>query len=128
FNFEKWRPVDDLLFLKKPKDESNLTIKGFQIKATPQYVFQFQRNKVNEIGAIWFVAKLKGFTEDELGMFSDILYTYLKTHFSKQCNINPQYCIAVDVFNNFDINYAQLQNSKISAILIPTLEELKKFM
>lgn len=128
FDLKKWKPSKKINFLKKHKDDSILNIKGLQIQATPNHVFTFQKNDVEEIGAIWFIAKLNGFRKDELGMFADILHRYLKTHFSKEYNLNSKYCIAVDVFNNFEINYSQLEKGEIPLILNSTLDEIKKLM
>jgi hypothetical protein len=128
FDLKKWKPSKKIKLLKKNKDHSILTIKGLQVQATPHHVFTFQKNDVEEVGAIWFIAKLNGFKKDELGMFADILYRYLKTHFSKDYDLNPKYCIAVDVFKKFEVNYSQLEKGEISLILNPTLEEIKKLM
>ena len=128
FNFNKWKPSSKIKFIKKNKDDSILNIKGFELKVTPNHVFSFQENDIEEIGAIWFIAQLNGFKNVELGMFTDILHSYLKKHFSKNYNINSKYCVAVDVFNNIDVNYLQLEKNKIQSILSPTLEEIKKLM
>jgi hypothetical protein len=126
-DLKAWRPAK-VLFLKKPQGDAVLTIKGLQIKVKPHHVFTFQRGDTQEIGAIWFVAKLNGLTKDELGMFADGLFRYLKTHYGKHYNLNPKYCIAVDVFHNTDINYLQLADGDVLRILGSTLEEMKKLM
>jgi hypothetical protein len=61
-------------------------------------------------------------------MFSEILYIYLKTHFSKEYSINPKYCFAIDVFNKSEVDYSQLEKRTIPAPLIPTLDEIRKLM
>lgn len=128
FDFKNWRPSEKLKFLKKHKDDSILTIKGLQVQVTPNHVFTFQKEGIEEIGAIWFIAKLDGFRKDELGMFTDILYKYLNTHFSKDYTLNPKYCIAVDVFNNLDVEYSQIEKGEVPKILNVTLDEIKKLM
>ncbi len=95
FDLKKWRPSKTLGYLKKTKDHSVLTIKGLPVKATPHHVFSFTRNGIQEIGAIWFIAKLNGFKKVELGMFVEILYRYLKVHYSRKHDLNTKYCIAV---------------------------------
>lgn len=127
-DFKKWRPSGKLEFLKKHKEDFVLTIKGLQIQAIPHHVFVLQKNDVKEIGAIWFIAKLEGFRKEELGMFADILYRYLKTHFAKDYNLNSKYCIAVDVVNNLHINYSQLEKEGIPTTLSLTLDEIKNLM
>ena len=128
FNLDKWRPSEELIFLKKHKENSILNIKGLQIQVSPNYVFTFQKGSTKEIGAIWFIAKLDGFRVDELGMFTDVLYRYLKTHFSKDYNLNPKYCIAVDVFKGSDISYLQLEENEVPRILNSTLDEISKLI
>jgi hypothetical protein len=128
YDFKKWRPAKKLVFKKKHKGDFVLAIKGLQVLASPRHVFTFQKDEVEEVGAIWFIAKLNGFQKDELGMFTDILYRYLKTHFSKSFTVNSKYCVAVDVFNKADVNYSQLENGDLPKILNSTLEELKKLM
>ena len=61
-------------------------------------------------------------------MFADILYRYLKTHFSEDYKLNAKYCIAVDVFSNFEVNYSQLEKGEIPIILNSTLDEIKDLM
>lgn len=127
-DLKKWRPPKKTKFLKKHKEDSVLTIEGLQVLATPRHVFTFERNDIEEIGAIWFIAKLNGFKKDELGMFADILYRYLKTHFSKDYNVNAKYCIAVDVFTNAEVSYSQLEKGQISITLDSTLDAIKKLL
>lgn len=128
YDFNKWRPAKKLTFIKKHNFNSALTIKGLQIKATPHHVFSFPTDHGKEIGAIWFVAKLNGLKKDELGMFTDLLFRYLKINFSKGYNLNPLYCIAVDVVNNFDVNYSQIQDNEITQILNSTIDQIKKLL
>ncbi len=128
FDLKKWKPSKKIKFLKKHKNDSILTIKALQVQVIPHHVFTFQKNDVEEIGAIWFVAKLNGFKKEELGMFTDILYRYLKNHFSKDYILNSKYCIAVDVFNNFEVSYLQLEKGEVQLTLNSTLDEIKKLM
>jgi hypothetical protein len=128
FDLKKWKPSKKIKLLKKHKDDSILTIKGLQVQVIPHHVFTFQKNDVEEIGAIWFIAKLDGYRKDELGMFADILYRYLRTHFSKDYILNSKYCIAVDVFNNFEVSYSQLEKREMPLTLNSTLDEIKKLL
>jgi hypothetical protein len=128
FDFRKWRPAGDINFLKKHKADSVLTIKGFTVLATPHHVFTFKLKEREEVGAIWFIAKLDGFKKSELGMFCDLLYRYLKTHFSKKYVLNSKYCIAVDVFKNREVKYSQLARGEIQVVFDSTLDELKKLL
>lgn len=128
FDFTPLRPTNELIFLKKKKDNYILVIKEIPIQVKPHYVFSFINNGVNEVGAIWFIAKLNGFKIDDLGMFADILYKYLNTHFSEQYTVSYKYCIAVDVFNSREVNYLQIENNEVSEILDSTLIAIKALL
>lgn len=128
YDLNQLRPLGKVNFLKKHKDDSILNINGFQIQVTPQHVFTFQKDGIQEIGAIWFIAKLGGFRKEELGMFADILFRYLKTHFSKEYSLNSKYCIAVDVNNKYEISYERLEKREVAVILSSTLDEIKRLM
>ena len=128
FRLEKWRPAKKMAFLRRNRNDSILTIRGLQVQALPHHVFTFGKNERKEIGAIWFVARLGGFEKEELGMFTDALYRYLKTNFSKEYDLSPDYCIAVDVVSKHAISYAQMEAREVPSILISTLNEVRSFM
>jgi len=128
FDFTLWKPAKEITFLKKHKSDFIQGIKGLYLKATPQHVFSYESEGVNLVGAIWFIAKLGGYRKDELGMFSDILFRYLKNTYSKNYDMAPTYCIAVDTVNNIAVNYRELQEGKIPLLLDKTIEEIKKLM
>ncbi|WP_321332530.1 hypothetical protein [uncultured Bacteroides sp.] len=126
FDLEKWRPSKKIEYIRKPKEYSTLTIKELQIQVNPNYIFRFKKDGIEEIGAIWFIAKINGFKKEELGMFADILYRFLDFYYSEKYVINPQYCIAVDLFNGSDINYLHLKDGKTLKILDSILDEIKE--
>lgn len=128
FNLEKWRPSEKMEFKKKYKDYSTLDIEGLQIQVSPNHIFTFENKGIKETGAIWFIAKLGGYKKEELGIFTDILYRYLNFHFSENYDVNPQYCIAVDVCSGTDINYSQLMKEEIPQFLNSTIDEIKELM
>jgi len=127
FDFSDFKPISKLTFLKKHKNDSILNVNGLQIKITPDCVFSFVSNRNNEIGAIWFIAKLDGYNVDELGMFTDILFRYLNQVYSKTHTIDPKYCIAVDIMKNNFVNFSSIQNLEVPAILDSTIAEINKF-
>lgn len=127
FDFSKWIPTNDFAIIKKHKSNFILDINGLQIQAIPHHVFTF-KNDEEEIGAIWFIAKLDGYTQIELATFTDILYRYLNINFSKEYKINPDYCIAVDVVKVEDISYSKIIKEAIPLILDSTIKEIKKLM
>jgi hypothetical protein len=116
-----------LKFLNQPKHQTILDIKGLPIEAKPCHIFSFSENNSEEVGGVWYIAQLKGFKKSELGMFTDILYRYLNTHYSKKFYVNPRFCIAVDLFNGQEVNYTEIQNGTIPILIDSTLDELIKF-
>jgi len=126
YDVQHLRPSTDLNFLKQSKDNSLIDINGLPIEAKPCHIFTFSENNSEEIGGVWFVSKLKGFEKSELGMFTDMIYRYLDKHFSKDFFVNPNYCIAVDLYNGQEVNYSDIKNGKIPILLDRTIEALKK--
>ncbi|MGS2738767.1 hypothetical protein [Sinomicrobium sp. M5D2P17] len=126
FDFQHLKPNLELAFLKRPKVKSIIIVKDFPIEVKPSYVFSFSENNSEEIGAVWFVVKLGGFKKSELGMFADIMYRYLDKHYSKDFFVNPNYCIAVDLFNGQEVRYSEIQNGDIPILIDTTIEEIKR--
>lgn len=127
YDLQHLKPNVDLTFLTQPKYQAILDIKGLPVEAKPCHIFTFSSNNSEEIGGIWFVAQLEGFPKSELGMFTDILYRYLDKHHSKDFYVNPDYCIAVDLYNGHEANYTEIQNGKIPILIDSTLDDLKNY-
>ena len=126
FDIQNLKPNVDLTFLKQPKIKSLLDIKGLPIEAKPCHIYTFSENGSEEIGGIWFIAKLNGFKKSELGMFADILYRYLEKHYSKDYFVNLEYCVAIDLFKGQEVKYSELKNGQIPILTDSTIDELKK--
>lgn len=126
YDLKHLKPNVGIKFLKQSKHQSILDIKGLPIESKPCHIFSFSENNSEEIGGIWFVAQLKGFKKSELGMFTEILYRYLDKHYSKKFYVNPDFCIAVDLYNGQDVNYAEIQKGIIPLLIDSTLDDLKK--
>lgn len=127
YHFEHLKPESELEFLKQKKYQSLLSINGLPIEAKPCHIYSFSINKSEEIGGIWFVAKLDGFKKSELAMFADILYRYLKQNYSKEYFVNSSYCIAVDLYNGQDVNYKDIEDGNIPVLIESTVDDLKKY-
>lgn len=128
FDFNLWKPSEELIFLNKHKSDYFQNIKGLQVKVTPQHVFTYKNKGVDFVGAIWFIAKLGGYRQDELGMFTDVLFRYLGNTYSKNYDLASKYCIAVDVVNNKAVSYKKLKEGRIPLLLDRTLNEIKNLM
>jgi len=128
FDLKNWLPSKKIHFVKKHLADSVLTVKDLQIQALPHHVFTFEKNGIEEVGAIWFIAKLGGYRKGELGLFAEILHRYLKMNYSKNYTLILKHCMAVDVTSRSVVNYSQLQNFEIPTLFIPTINEIKQLM
>ncbi|OPC33107.1 hypothetical protein [Elizabethkingia anophelis] len=110
-----------------PKQIKNqLYIETIPVQITPSQIYSFEKEGKKYVGAIWFVAKLDGYNITELGIFAEALFIYLSNNFDQNFTINPENCLIVDVIGEQEVNYKELIDEKISAILKPTLELIKK--
>lgn len=124
FDFNYIKPKIDLKYYKKPDEKSILRINGLPIQVSPNHVFSYVNNDIIEIGAVWFIAQKNGFAKNELAIFCDMIYRYLSVHYPNNFIINPNYCVAVDVFKTQYVNYNHILNNNISSSLENTVEEL----
>jgi hypothetical protein len=124
YDLENIKPDVDFDLHKKPDNKSLIIINGLPIQAKPHHVFSFTNGEIEEIGAVWFIAKLEGFSESELGMFTDIMWRYLDKHFSKDFVVNPDYCNAVDVMNGKEVSYTQILKGEVPVLLEKTIDEI----
>ena len=58
-------------------------------------------------------------------MFADLIYRYLITYYSKSFLVNPDHCIAIDLFNAQKVNFSEIKNTKITSIIDETIDEIK---
>jgi len=128
FDFSKWKPNTKLTYLKRPKIKSIIEVKGLPIQVLPNHVFTFEADSTDKIGAVWFVAKLGGYQENELAMFTDMLYRYLNINYAEKYQIAPEFCRSVDVTDVKDVNHAQIINGDIPILLESTLDSIKAMM
>jgi len=127
-SIKRIRPAGKIGFLKKSSAISLLTIKGLQIQASPNHVFTFFKSGKENIGAVWFVSKLNGYRPEEVGMFTELLYRFLKNGYAKKYDINADYCLVLDVVKGNWVSYSQLESGSVTQLLIPTLEEINRLM
>lgn len=126
-DFKKWRPSKVLEFPKTPKRKIVFSVKGFDVQVDISHIFTFKKDGFDQVGGTWFVAKLNGFKQTDLGMFSSLMHKYLTAHFADTHKISPEYCIAVDVFSKTDVNYAQLVNKQVADLLEVTLDDIRSY-
>lgn len=127
-DIKKVRPSEKLSFLKKSTSNPLLTIKGLQIEARPSHIYAYGRKGEEKIGAVWFTAKINGYQIEEVGMFCDMLYTFLKQNYSKKYELIPNYCIAIDILSGHITDYSLIQRDYIPPLLTSTINEINKLM
>lgn len=128
FRFSRIKPNQKLNFLHKSRDKSYLSVKGLTIQVKPSQVFTFVESRTEKISAVWFVAKIDGYEIEELGIFVDALYLYLKSNYSKEFEIDPEYCTVVDAITLDVVNYAQLTSGRVPRLLNSTLDSMGKLI
>jgi len=128
FDYKHLKPTNELNFLKNSNSKSLITINGVSIELKPTHIFTYNNLDFKEIGAVWFIVKKDGFKNGELGMFCDIMYRYLNATYSNKFKVNPENCIAVDLFNGYDVNYSQIIKNEIPHLLDNTIDDLKKLL
>jgi hypothetical protein len=127
FDFSKFKPNTELFYLSKPKEKSIIKLKGVPLQIRPHHVFSFNKNKIDKIGAVWFVVKLGGYEISDIAIFTDALYRYLKTN-HKKFEVDLEYCLVFDLINQKHVRYTQIKNGKIISALDSTLERIKKLL
>jgi hypothetical protein len=108
YDFRRLQPSSELIYLKKPKDKSILIIEHLPIQALPNHVFVFDEDGVHNIGACWFVAKIKEYTLDELAIFTDSLHRYLQKNYCDDYVVNAKYCVVIDAMNLNVLRYSEI--------------------
>lgn len=127
-DFKKLRPNSKLSFLKKTSGNSLLTVKGLQIEVKPCHIYTFEKDDEEKVGAIWFTAKINGYLIEEIGLFCDMLYRFLRNNYSKKYHLIPKYCIVVELLSGKVIDYSEIESGKISQLLASTLDEINRLL
>jgi hypothetical protein len=128
YDFTKLKPKKTTEFLTRPNAKHILTLKGLSVQVFPNHVFTYKNDRTDEVGAIWFVAQLNGFKNDELQIFSELLYKYLSANYPKKHVINSNFCIAVDVVTQKEFKHSKIANIGAESVLDVTISDLKMFL
>lgn len=124
---KKLRATEKQLYLKKSSGNPLLTIKGLQLEAKPSLIYTFGKNNEN-VGAIWFVAKVNGYRIEEVSMFCEMLQRFLRQNYSKKYQLNSKFCLAADMISGQVVDYAAIESGKLPQVLSLTLDEINKLM
>jgi hypothetical protein len=116
FDFSMWYPNNTFQILNKTSKKAIIEINRIPVQAFPNQIFTFEEKEVKYIGAVWFIAKLTGYTKSELGIYAEVLYNFLKANFSKEYQIKPENCLIVDVLNLDEVTYKMILDEEIPAL------------
>ncbi|MEO8886355.1 MAG: hypothetical protein ABI367_09850 [Mucilaginibacter sp.] len=122
FNFAIWQPAGTLKFLSRPK--VTLHLRNVPLQLLPQHVFAFDNQGTQMVGGTWFVHWLDGFSIGDWGMYTEAMYEYLNLVYGSVYQVDPNFCLTVDVVGQSAVNYTRLSNGSVPALLSTTLDEL----
>lgn len=128
FNFKRLKPKYHLTYLPKSRNESILNIKGLPVQVLPSQIYSFEEKGIKKIGAVWFVANKYGYRVEELAIFTDALYRYVKHNYQKKYEISTDYCVSVDGISLNKITYTQILNKEVPALLNTTVDSINKVL
>lgn len=126
--YKKWRPSGKLEFLKRKGTNPVLVVKGLEIEVKASLVFRFGNEDEPKVGAIWFFAKKDGFRIEEVGMFCEMLYRFLRHNYARKYTLASQFCIAVDLFSSRAVRYSELESGAVPSALLPILDEISRMV
>lgn len=128
FNIYDIRPRKILDFETVQKADKIIHVDNLPLYLNPDIVFSHERDGKNELGAVWLVPIVHGYTKEELGVFCEILYRFLTKHFSDNYQISNDFCIAIDTFSTQRVSYQEIINGDVSLSANKTLAEIKNLM
>ncbi len=128
FNFDSFKPKFKINYISKPVDKSIIRILDVPIQVRPQHVYTYKENGIDKIGATWFVAKKDGFEITEIGIFTEALFEYLDINYSNKYEIDPNYCIALDVTNLVNVRQDQICKNDVPSLLNSSVRDIKKML
>lgn len=120
-DFKDFIPVSNFTFLEKEAKKANFDINNLPIKIKFNQLYVFENNKIKYIGGILFVAKLRGYTKTELGVFCEAFFRYLRQKYSKDYIISVENIKVVDVITLEEVTYEMLENGSVPKQLENTI-------
>ena len=129
-NAKNLRPEGKLFFPKKSTGNTLLSIKGLEIEVDAKRCHAYIYGKKDEesVAAIWFIAQVNGYRIEEIGMFCEMLYKFVKHNYAKKYSLDAKYCIAVDLLSGQIVSYSQIEDGSFPQVLTSTLDAINKFL
>ena len=126
FELADLKPSHSIKFEKVAKAYKILTVKDFPLFVNPSLLFSYEKNGKIELGALWLIPQLEGFSKVELGMFCEVLYRFLIKNFSADYQVSQDYCIVIDTFNAQKLTYKELIKGNTPFLIDIILNEIKE--
>ncbi len=127
FDFSRWLPGNTNIVSKVNK-KSIIYLNTVPVQITPSQIYTFDKDDKKCVGAIWFVARLEGYKEEELGMFAEALFIYLSNNFEEEYFVSQENCLVVHVLDKKEVTYKMIANEEIPSIFDSTLKAIKRLM
>lgn len=127
FDFGELRPSFSITLLGRVKKRDVLTYKGLPIEIPVHEIYSFRNADNNScIGAVLFVAKLNGYTLNELGIFAQAVYNFMNKNFSDKYQISSSDIKIVDAITTKVVSHQMLISEELPPLYASTLEEIVK--
>lgn len=126
YDFSRLQPRTSFRILKGLDERVPLIIQGLPIKVTPDVIFAFEENGIKKIGSAMFVGKLKEYRLDDLAMFNDALYRFLKKNKGQEFEVCQECCFVIDIFSLNVVSFSQIADGSLSTYLDDTLEQISR--
>lgn len=120
-DFKDFVPAKNFTFLEKEAKKANFNINDLPVKIKFNQLYTFEDNSINYIGGVLFVAKLRGYSKIELGIYCEAFYRYLRQKYSKNYRISVENIKVVDVITLEEVTFEMLENGSISKQLENTI-------
>lgn len=128
YDFSKLRQKSVFNIKWVPKKTAPLYIRDFFVLSLPNLVFNYKNKGETEAGVIWFAAQKEGYTWEAMAVFSELAYRYAVHHFQKKITVNPYSCLVLDVKSGTILRYSAVLAQKPSGYVVPTLDDLKRYL
>lgn len=127
FDFSKWLP-EKINVVSKTSKKSIIYLNTVPVQINPSQIYTFDKDDKKCVGAIWFVARLEGYKQEELGMFAEALFIYLSNNFGDEYFISQENCLVVHVLDKKEVNYKMIVDEEIPSVFDSVLQQIKKLM
>lgn len=127
FDFRSITPSEDITVLSKVRKSGVIDVKGLNIKVETHHIYTWNFDDKDFVGAVLFAAQKDGYKPEELGVFTEAIYTFLQNNYADKYSVSPSFVKVVDVMTNEIIDYQMIIDKKIPSLIMSTIEDFKSF-